>query len=296
MNGQAPLDDCALVDRWLDDWLAGRLPAAQADRLEAHRQTCERCARLVAIMRDSDAADAPGDEIDLLAGVMNRTAGPACASAVEQLPALADGEMDAASREILQSHLAHCDACSALLATLQESRAVLPTLAEIEPPLGFTARVLARTSGAPRRAVAEWWRRLLARPRASLELAYVGTLILVLLVGNPVAAFRGASDTANRVAGAGVERLAQVKPPAAAVDLGAQLVGAFSSLTKDVTTELARRWEQARAIATVVETSVQSAFGWARSIDVKRVLRGAGLSISEQKPLPASSPSAPAKK
>jgi anti-sigma factor RsiW len=293
MNDQARRDQCALVDRRLDDWLAGRLPAADVERLEAHRLTCDRCARLVALMRDGDA---PGDEVDLLAGVMDRTAGPACAAAAEHLPALADGEMDAASREILQSHVAHCAACTALLVTLEESRAVLPTLAEIEPPPDFTTRVLAHTSGAPRRAaVADWWQRFLARPRASLELAYIGTLILVLLVGNPVSAFHGASDTASRIAGAGVERLAHVKPPAATAGIVAQLVGLFSSAASDVTAELTRRWEQARAIASVVETSVQSAFGWVRSIDVRRVLRGAGLSIAEPKSPPAS-PAAPAPK
>jgi hypothetical protein len=137
---------------------------------------------------------------------------------------------------------------------------------------------------------------VLARPRASLELAYVGTLIFVLIVGNPVAAFRGAADTANRLAGTGVEHLAQVKPPAQAQGFLAQLVSFLSSLTGGVTSELERRWSQARAIASVVEASVQSAFGWARSIDVRRVLRAAGLSLSEQRPPPAPATPAPTKK
>jgi len=286
VNSTHPHHACDLVDRLLDDYLAGRLPDADLARLEAHRQQCDRCARLVAVCRDATDAAGGVDDPDLVAPVMARTAGPACDAAAQGLPSLADGDVPPDTRELLLAHVATCDACSALLAALQESRVVLPTLCEIEPPPGFTSRVLAATTRAVgRHAFAEWWERLLARPRASLELAYVGTLLFVLLVGNPVAAFRGASGTANRLAAAGVERLSQAK----ANDGGivARVIAIMTSLSGGAKAEFERRWEQARAIASVVGTSVESAFGWARSIDVRRVLRAAGLSIGEQKPPPA---------
>jgi hypothetical protein len=70
----------------------------------------------------------------------------------------------------------------------------LPELAEVDPGPFFTVRVLAATSRRPARTrLAERWSRtwaaLIARPRFAIEAAYVLTLVLVLVAGNPIAAF-----------------------------------------------------------------------------------------------------------
>jgi hypothetical protein len=70
----------------------------------------------------------------------------------------------------------------------------LPELAEIDPGPLFTARVLAATSRRPARTrLADRWGRtwaaLIARPRFAIEAAYVLTLVLILVTGNPIAAF-----------------------------------------------------------------------------------------------------------
>jgi anti-sigma factor RsiW len=118
MNGDVNRADCALVDRWLDDWLAGRLHADTARRIEQHVAGCARCRQLAAIVSGDEAdTELPAD--GLLSAVLNQTIGSPCARAETLLPALVDEELNADSREILQAHLAHCDGCSRLLGALQ---------------------------------------------------------------------------------------------------------------------------------------------------------------------------------
>ena len=102
-------------------------------------------------------------------------------------------------------------ACRSLAAALAEASAALPGFAEFEPGPGFTARVVGRTTlrpavpGLPAR-VAAWWQRAVTRPRFPLEVAYVLTLVLMIAVGDPVAAFRETSARAAAIARPGVER------------------------------------------------------------------------------------------
>ena len=274
MNGDLNRADCALVDTWLDDWLAGRLDADLARRIDGHVAGCERCRQLAAIVTDAEAGtdDAPADDA-LLSAVLNQTTGSTCARAEMLLPALVDRELDADSREILQAHLAHCDGCSRLLAVLQEARDVLPALAEIAPPPGFTQRVLGATTAAP---APSWYRRFIARPRASLELAYVATVLLVVVLGNPVGAFYKAEQRATELAGAlPVARLSEQFPVknAAVGTIGRLLAGA-TSVFSAVQSEIAARWNQVRAIMQELEAAVANAIVWIANIDVKQMLGG----------------------
>jgi anti-sigma factor RsiW len=282
--------DCTFVDTWLDDWLVGRLPDEVARHVEEHVRECERCRRLAAIVRDAEAMDLSeaGGHADLLPAVLDRTTGSPCARAEELLPALVDDELDADSREILQTHVSHCEGCSRLLAVLEESRSVLPALAELQTPAGLTERVLEATSRGPQRsafargglpsaASALGWQSVLARPRASLELAYIGTALIVVLLGNPVAAFRGAGEQAGRLAGAvPVARLTeQLLVKEAAVGTMARLFGRLTAAANAIATEISERWRQARALINEIETTIGDAIKWLATADLRQAIRGA---------------------
>jgi anti-sigma factor RsiW len=291
MSGDVNRTDCAFVDTWLDDWAAGRVADEVARRVEAHIAACERCRHLAAIVRDGEAhTSEAGDEPDLLPTVLCQTTGSPCARAETLLTALLDDELDADSREILESHVARCDACSRLLAALREAEHILPGLAGVQPPPGFVEGVLRATTaaslraafapaGAPGAAAAtgwQWWSRLLARPRASLELAYVGTVLLIVLLGNPVAAFHQAEEHAGRLASAvPVARLTEglsVKDAAAGtID---RLLAPFVAAASAVATELSERWRQARALVDEIGTTIGNVLSWLKTIDVKRIFGG----------------------
>ena len=275
MNGENNPAACALVDRWLDDWLAGRLDAALTQRVDEHVSRCLRCQRLTAIATDAEAGVGDGLADDaLLSAVLNQTTGSPCARAETLLPALADEELDTDSREILQAHLAHCDNCSRLLAALQEARQVLPALAEIEPPLGFAQRVIAVTTTAPAPA---WWWRVLARPRASLELAYVATVLLVVLLGNPVGAFYQAEQRASQLAG-GVP-VAELSGQFGMAGFAQETIGRFvagvASVVNAVQSEIVARLNQVRDIMRDIETAITNAIVWIAHIDLRQMF-GAG--------------------
>ncbi len=288
MNGDANRTECAFVDTWLDDWTAGNAPAAVARRLETHVATCERCARLAALVRDATGnADPTGDTEDLLPAVLQLTTGSPCARAESLLPALVDGELDADSREILEGHLAGCEPCSQLLAALRDARAVLPALAEMEPPPGFAASVLRATSGAPARAAwaprvparvsafGQWWLRFLARPRASLEIAYVATVLLVVLFGNPVAAFHEAEARAGQLANTPVGGMtADVAVKQAATGAIERLIAPFVAAANAVANELTERWRQARALMDAIASRVGVAIDWVATLDLREIFNG----------------------
>jgi hypothetical protein len=149
-----------------------------------------------------------------------------------------DEPLDQQTAALVAGHLDDCAECRGIERTLTLARGVLATLAEIEPGLAFTAQVVAATSGRTVRArrplwvrlsrrwawaesfgdrAAGLWERLLARPRLSLELAYLATVLVLIIIGNPglIAGALGAPTTAPMTgqaasAGAGAEDQALV--------------------------------------------------------------------------------------
>jgi len=148
----------------------------------------------------------PAERRAMTSAVLARTTGSACQRALTLVGGQPDGPLDPQTTALVAGHLEHCTGCRAIERTLSETRAVLATLVEIEPGAAFTAHVVAATSGrrvrargpmwaglserwawagALREGAAFIWERMLARPRLSLELAYLATVLVVIIIGNP---------------------------------------------------------------------------------------------------------------
>lgn len=292
MTGNLNRADCGFVDAWLDDWLAGRVSDELARRIQNHVADCERCQRLTAIVREGESGGAaPDDSSDLAPAVLARTTGSPCARAESLLPSLVDGELDADSRDVLHAHVAHCEGCAKLLAALREAAQVLPGLAEIEPPPGFARRVLLATTAAMPLPAGSWWIRILARPRASLELAYVGAVLLVVLLGNPVAAFYQAEQRATEVAGAvPVARLSEQLGFADAA--AGTIVRLLASVADTIQAEVTTRLSQARALMDAMNAAIRNAIAWIANLDVKQLLGAGGQAPPSRGQPPRTEPGA----
>ena len=133
--------------------------------------------------------------------VLASTSGSACPRARLLLGGIPDAPLAPIDRTLVEAHLERCEACRVLAAALPAVIEALPALAEADPGPGFTARVMdatvrsaARTPPAPwRDRWLGWWDALAARPRIAWEAAYVLTLVLVLVVGDPVKAWDSAA-------------------------------------------------------------------------------------------------------
>ena len=126
---------------------------------------------------------------DLTNSILKRTSGLACGRSRDYLPDFVDGKLDAGSGGLLALHLQYCSGCRALDQSLRGLAGTFPGMALLEPEEGFTAAVMQAT--VEHRPVSRtfgflgWWDRQIQRPRFALEIAYVGTLLCVLVLGNP---------------------------------------------------------------------------------------------------------------
>ncbi|MEN8007653.1 MAG: zf-HC2 domain-containing protein [Candidatus Krumholzibacteriota bacterium] len=193
-----------------------------------------------------------------LRDVLARTSGSACDRACEQLSDLMGGHLVGMDRELVQSHLEHCEPCRTLAVTLGWLEPLLPQMAEIDPGPAFTARVLAATSeqdpaimpfpavptgpaGLMDR-VGSWWDRQILRPGFAAQLAYAATVVLVLLTSVPGAPLRGVPGKALEIVQAGPVAVPVVGP---AMDKASGWVG--SRADEAVTTArtgVEQRWEK----------------------------------------------------
>ncbi len=189
--------DCSECDLQMEKLRQGRLTPEEHLALESHLSSCPACSGLPGAA--GDYPESPEHELpdDLTNAILERTSGPACGCARERLCDFVDGRLESNYVEIMSLHLAHCSECAALAAALAEAQQVLPQMCELDPGAGFTSRVLRETSrlryappAVPRSGIRQWWQRLIQRPRFSWEAAYLGTLLLVTLFGNPFTAIR----------------------------------------------------------------------------------------------------------
>jgi predicted anti-sigma-YlaC factor YlaD len=271
--------NCESFDARLDALLAGRCSPGEWDEAEAHLATCATCRRLFDAMagRAGDLDD-EGHET-LAAAVVAKTSGSgrACASARDRLCDFVDGGLDAFDRELIEGHLARCADCSALAHAVAEQTRLLSTLVTLAPRSGIVRDVLAATSRKPiEPGVADrmlaWIGRAAERPRFSLEVAYVMTVLLLVVLGNPVAAFREAtvrvqpgvsavagavSRPLNEMRAAGAEKLSSVERT-----LAPKLTTDVASAWGDGLVDVGTQWIQAR-VAAPLQTLIAQVGAWA---------------------------------
>lgn len=130
--------------------------------------------------------------LDLTASILRLTSGPACGRFHEVAWDLAAGGLDAGTTDLARRHLEHCAACRARLAGLEAAQRLLPGFADLDPGEPFTGAVLARTRDLRPQALdpfLEGWARLMRRPRAALEAAYLATAAGLICTQLPVPGF-----------------------------------------------------------------------------------------------------------
>jgi predicted anti-sigma-YlaC factor YlaD len=202
--------DCARFDRRLDALLEGSCTTAEWREAEAHATGCPRCRSLLDAMAGIGSVQDEAAAASLADAVLARTSGAACGAARERLGDLVDGALEGIDRELVEGHVARCEACADLAEAMARAGGVLRRFAELRPPADLAPAVIAATSRRPAaptfdERVAAWLDRLAARPRLSLEAAYLCTLLIFVIVGNPVAAFRETSARGRELAQPRVE-------------------------------------------------------------------------------------------
>lgn len=186
--------NCLEFERRLESLLEERLEPRTRRACLAHAETCSACREILEVVADPASAEVTEPGEALVESILVATVGSACEQAKAQLPAFVDRELAAADRELVELHIETCESCQRLTATLVAMTTELPQLAQAPLDLRFTRDVLAATSKR-RSAVWTWleksWASWLQRPRFAMEAAYVGVLVIMLVLGafsTPVAA------------------------------------------------------------------------------------------------------------
>jgi anti-sigma factor RsiW len=283
--------NCQSYDARLDALLDGRCSQAEWDEAETHLAACARCRQVFEAMsgRGGDLDDAGHEALATAVVAKTSGAGRACDSARDRICAYVDGDLDSLDRDLVEGHLQHCAACAALAAAVAEQTAVLRTLAALPPRTTFAGQVIGATSRRPLEPslgerIGAWLSRAAQRPRFAVEAAYVMTVLLLIVFGNPVAAFREATvrvqPRVTAVAGvvgrplhemraAGAEKLARVEQALAPKGAASPAGG-----LKDVVMARAARWVQ--GILEPLEWLAARVGAWAAQayVDVRTVFAG----------------------
>ena len=125
----------------------------------------------------------------LTEAILARTSGPPCGRARALLGDFVDGVLDDTDCDLVDAHLRHCPACTAVAAAVVRLADDLPAFAELRPDPALVGNVLARTltPHPPRHRFRDWMRaagrRLLSRPRIAWEAGYVAALAVWLICG-----------------------------------------------------------------------------------------------------------------
>lgn len=217
--------DCRAFVDCLADLVQGTLRVETRREAEDHARSCSRCGDLLAAwtapLPESGRTAREEAGSDFTRSVLARTSGSSCSAARDLLPGYADGDLEAVDTDLVRAHLHDCAACREVASVLEELTTVLGTLGELDPGPGFTTGVLQATSARDRAPslgakFEAWWNRLVQRPRLGFEFAYAGTLLLVLVLGNPAPALQAASERTLVLAQAGLEDVRAALPSFAA--------------------------------------------------------------------------------
>ena len=300
--------NCQDFDRRLEALLDGACQESDWTEAESHVAGCPRCRALFEGAAGRGPALDEAGQTSLTADILRRTGGDPCGSARDRLCGFVDGTLDAFDRELVAGHLSTCQPCAATADALVRCAAVLPSFAAVRPPGPFVTDVMAATSSRPAQPsvfdwAGEWLQRAAMRPRFSLEVAYVCTLLLVIVFGNPVKAFketasRGAAFAQPRVDVA-VERLAA--PLAAARARGETVVktverfssAASASPASSGLVERAQRWWEAGVVQRV-RSLLGAAAEWVRS--AQELADGLAASLMGKEPGARAKPTEPPSK
>lgn len=211
--------DCFSCEDLLSALQPGSHPPETRAAIENHLAGCKPCRRFAQLLENESETLGRTEGEQLTSAILERTTGLVCDRAKAILPDWIDGVLARVDAEILTVHLRHCPGCASLAEVLAELRTCLPELALLEPGRAFTDSVLERTTrcAAGRRTRADrmrtLWTRLAQRPRISLEAAYAGTLIFVLLMGTPAMPSLDASTTGiARLSGELGQRIDSLSP------------------------------------------------------------------------------------
>ena len=187
--------NCHQFEILFTDYLEGRLTTPDRSAAEAHLATCPACRALVTPFTDASSSD-PTPDAHFIPDVLGRTSGSACGRAEGMLSDFVDGGLRGMDAGLLVEHLEHCASCRELAELMVELAQPVREMGEIDPGPAFTDEVLGVTSRFRPRPVpwaVRWrarWQALQARPRFTLEAAYAGTLLLVLLFGTSISPLR----------------------------------------------------------------------------------------------------------
>jgi predicted anti-sigma-YlaC factor YlaD len=303
--------NCAEFDRLLDSLLDGTCSPDEWRRAEAHRGGCARCRQLLDALSGrstSDLLDEAG-HASFTAAVLARTSGSPCVAARDRLCDYVDNALPSFDHGLVEAHLERCQSCSALAGALARANAVLPLFAELVPPGSLATAVLAATSrrGAQPsigEQVAAWLARAAMRPRFSVSVAYVATLLIVLVLGDPVRAVRQTMDQGSAyvqpvVVAVGEQIVARMD---GARRLGAETISAASALTErpegaavnwDAGVSAVRKWLAAN-LGAPLASAIERVSQWIQqTMDaLARLVRGEPAAPT---PPAASSPQTPAR-
>ena len=129
---------------------------------------------------------------DLTAAILARTSGPACARLRDLACDLVDGALPPDDQELADRHLNHCQGCRDLILALRTALQELPGLVAVDPGEAFLAGVMSRTRP-PLRGIRlpgdpflSGWTRLMRRPRAAIEAAYLAMAAGLILAQLPL--------------------------------------------------------------------------------------------------------------
>ena len=160
----------------------------EADRRAClqHAEQCTACGELLTGIGEAEVAAAAETAEPLVDSILSRTIGTVCKQAEKRLPAFVDQDLSAGDQELLKMHLGGCAHCRQMVTTLRLLEHQLPQLAETPVDEKFTAQVLAATLPLPMR-LKRWLRSQatswVRRPRFAMEAAYVGLLVVMLVMG-----------------------------------------------------------------------------------------------------------------
>ena len=178
-------------------FLEGGLEPEPRGECQRHAESCNECGELLVLASLGDVGLEGPIGFDFTASVLEATSGFSCDSVAFELA-------ETQNREQLgmrtMRHLSDCDSCRRLDAALLAIPRDLKGLRSFPVDALFADQVLARTLPI-RQKVARWWLRTwpnwVQRPRFATELAYVLTVALLVVVGNPTAPLAALSERAS---------------------------------------------------------------------------------------------------